>query len=359
MHRSIVVVAVGALLAGGCARPAAGGADAGVQRAGSDGGIGDGGAGPDGGALDAGTPDGGFLAAKYPGDKGIGTDPSVVWAENFEEGSIAKVIARYDDSKPSGLALSTDVPPGSSGTHSLKATASGSGPSAADLYKNLGTGYDALYMRYYVKYQAGAKWHHTGVWLGGYNPPLPYPYPKAGLKPNGDDRFSVSFEPVGSGPNPRMDFYNYWMMMHSWMAQPSGSTAYYGNTILHDTSVKVPDGKWFCVEEYLRLNPDPTSGAGAELTLWVNDKRVQDFTDTAPLGYWVRDKFCPKNADGTECTNYEPANPTLVPLDLQFRSTTALKINAFWPQNYITSGGAGSVWFDDMVLAKRRIGCLR
>ena len=36
-----------------------------------------------------------------------------------------------------------------------------------------------------------------------------------------------------------------------------------------------------------------------------------------------------------------------------------LKLNAFWPQNYITDPVAGSVWFDDMVIAKQRIGCLR
>jgi len=43
---------------------------------------------------------------------------------------------------------------------------------------------------------------------------------------------------------------------------------------------------------------------------------------------------------------------TLIPLELPWRSTTALKLNVFWPQNYTTSGGDGSVWYDDMVVAK-------
>ena len=93
--------------------------------------------------------------------------------------------------------------------------------------------------------------------------------------------------------------------------------------------------------------------------MWLDDQSWMQFNDTSPLGYWVKDKFCPDSAVGTECTNYKPANPTLVPLDLQYRSTTALKLVAFWPQNYITNGGAGSVWYDDMVLAKKRVGCIQ
>ena len=284
----------------------------------------------------------------------------MVWAENFEEGTVTAVRARYDSGQnTAGMALVADKPALSRGATSLQLTSSGTGANATDLYKNLGAGYDELYVRYYAKYQAGVQWHHTGVWVGGYNPPSNWPNPQAGLKPNGDDRFSVSFEPIEAATNARMDFYNYWMTMHSWMAVPSGNTAYYGNTLLHDPAVRAVDDTWFCVELRIKLNPNPASPAGGELALWINDALVQDFTDTTPVGYWVRDKFCPDAATGTECTQYRPTPATLVPLDLRYRSVAPLKLNAFWPQNYITSGGAGSVWYDDMVMATRRIGCLR
>jgi hypothetical protein len=117
--------------------------------------------------------------------------------------------------------------------------------------------------------------------------------------------------------------------------------------------------QWQCIELHIKLNPDPASAAGAELGVWVDDQVIVQFTDAAPLGYWVKDKFCPNAATGTECTQYKPSNPTLVPLDLRYRSTASLKLNVFWPQNYITDTGAGSVWYDDMVLAKSRVGCLR
>src|SRR6185436_9828410 len=103
---------------------------------------------------------------------------------------------------------------------------------ASDFYKNLGTGYDEVYMRWYVKYQAGVLWHHSGVWFGGYNPASNWPSPHAGEKPSGMDRFSISVEPVwGSGTaSPKFDFYNYWMNMHNNVS----SGLFYGNPIIND-----------------------------------------------------------------------------------------------------------------------------
>ncbi|MBK7586385.1 MAG: hypothetical protein IPI67_40130 [Myxococcales bacterium] len=324
----------------------------------SGGGAGTGGSSSGGGGVSSGGASGQTLSSKYPGDVGIENDPNVIWVENFEEASVQAVTTRYESSQAKGLSLDAEVPSASKGKASGKFTANGSGPNAVDLYKKL-PGQAELYARYYARYGAGAEWHHTGVWLGGYNPASNWPNPQAGLKPNGDDRFSVSFEPMTKAPNPRMDFYNYWMKMHSWMDSPSGNTAYYGNSFVHQSAMTAKDNQWMCIEIHIKLNPSASSGAGAELGLWVNDQSVAQFTDTTPTGYWIKDKFCPNSADGTECTDYKPANPTLVPLDLQYRSTAALELNAFWPQNYITSGGAGSVWYDDMVLAKTRVGCIQ
>jgi len=333
-------------------------ASGGTSGTGAGGSAGSGGSGA-GGSAGSGA---GGIAAKYPGDVGIGQDPDVIWVENFEEGSVGAVTGRYDDHKNSpGMALVSDVPAKSGGKASMKLTASGNGANATDFYKKLAPGYEELYVRYYAKYQANVAWHHTGVWVGGYNPASKWPNPQAGLKPNGDDRFSVSLEPMEQGQDVRMDFYNYWMKMHSWMAQPSGSTAYYGNSLVHLKSLQASGDKWMCIELHIKLNPSGANGKGAELGLWVNDQSVDQFSDTKPLGYWIRDKFCPTTANSSECTNYPPASgTTMIPLDLQYRSTTALELNAFWPQNYITKAGAsGSVWYDDMVVAKKRIGCLQ
>jgi hypothetical protein len=156
-----------------------------------------------------------------------------------------------------------------------------------------------------------------------------------------------------------MDFYNYWMNMHSWMATPSGSTAYYGNSTIHDPSVVAPGDQWICVEMHVKLYSDTQSAKGGVLGLWQDDKLIQEFTETGPMGYWIRDKFCPVSSTDPECTaNHTPTDP-IVPLDLQLRNTTALKLNYLWMQNYITDSGSGSVLFDDVVVAKRRIGCIQ
>ena len=297
----------------------------------------------------------GGIASNYPGDVGIENDPAVVWAENFEEGSVQAVVSRYQNAANSaGMALVSDVPAASSGAASMALTAGGSGPAATDLYKRFDRSYDEIHVRYYVKYSAGVEYHHTGVWFGGYNPPLDWPSPHAGEQPNGSDRFSISFEVTGGPPNPRMDFYNYWMSMHA------GPNAYWGNTLIHDTNVFAPDDQWFCVEVGLRLNPDPASPAGAELSLRVDDQPIITFNDQGPVGYWLWDKFCPDGADGPECTDYPPDPGTrLVPLDQQYRNTANLGINYFWPQNYITDAPAGPVYYDDMVVATEFIGCIQ
>ncbi len=309
---------------------------------------------PDGGA--------GGLASKYPCDNGIANDPAVVWVENFEEGSVSAVTSRYDSSNdPAGMSLTGDKPAKSCGAASMTLTSSGDGANATDLYKSFPPGYDEWFVRWYAKYQTGnITWHHVGVWFGGYNPPIPYPNPQAGLKPNGDDRFSVSIEPVwdvGTGAA-RFDTYDYWMQMHSWMAQPSGNTAYYGNALINENAFKVDEGSWVCLEVHVKLNTDLASGAGAMLEVWKNDQLVVSYDDTGPKGYWIRDKFCIPASDGTECTQYPAPFDTV--LDLQYRSVSALKLNAFWPQNYITqTGNTGSLQLDDMVIATTRIGCMQ
>jgi len=297
------------------------------------------------------------LSAMYPQDVGLGNDPAVIWFEDFEEGSIGAITARYDQSQGQArMSLETNGAP--KGT--ALAMNAGGGVQAVDLYKQL-PDHDDVFVRWYVKYDQNVPWHHSGMWFGGYNPGMSYPSPMAGNRPNGDDRFSIALEMAFDINNaiPRLDFYNYWMTMHSWMAPPvnDNGTAYYGNSFVHQNGFSSDAGKWICLEVHAKLNPSGSSGAGAMLEVWKNDAVVASFTDNSPLGWWIRDKFCPGTADGTECTDY-PA-PATETLDLQFRSTTAYGINAFWPQNYITDSATGTLRFDQMVVATTRVGCMQ
>jgi hypothetical protein len=114
-----------------------------------------------------------------------------------------------------------------------------------------------------------------------------------------------------------------------------------------------------CVEVHLKLNTDVASAAGAALDLWKNDVLVQHFDSQSPLGCWIKDKFCPVGADGSECTDYPSlCKQPYVPADLQWRSTSALQITGIGFGNYITEGTGGSVHYDHVVAATAHIGCL-
>jgi hypothetical protein len=344
------------LSCGACTAPETCGGGGRASVCGSPGTMGD--AQAEGGGTEGGTgtPDGaaGTLASRYPCDKGIESDPAFVWGENFEEASMTAFTSRYDqvDNVP-GMALDSNIPTKSCGAHSMSLT-SGGAVSATDFYKKL-PDQEELFVRWYVKYQAGAPWHHTGVWFGGYDPPQTYPSPHAGTKPAGDDLFSIAIEPIWNvgSPNPDFDFYNYWMQMHTCS---SCAGAYWGNELVSRNSFTADDNQWVCVETHAKLNTDLTSSTGAILEVWKNDALVQSFPETGKVGFWVQDHFCPAGADGSQC-NYSPFAPG--PLDLQFRSTATLQLNYFWPQNYVTSTQTGTIQFDDMVVATSRIGCLQ
>src|SRR5215469_6553889 len=298
------------------------------------------------------------LAQKHPGDVGIGSDPAVVFYDNFSEASVAALVARYTSFKNTGgMALVADHPPNSPSPHAIQLTAGGA-QQETNIYKDLSPGYDELYIRYYVKYLGSGLWSHSGMWFGGANPMLPYPYPHAGSRPVGNDRFIIAFEAKPSFTGDPLDFYNYWMGMHSYMADPAGKTdAYYGNTLLHDAQLLTGSDNWTCYEIHLKLNPEMTNGTGAVLELWKNDTLVRRFDDTGPYGYWTGDRFCPNDADGTECTKYRPANPNPTLLNQQYRTVPQLKINYVWPTHFNTSSTPSSMRFDDMVVAQQRIGC--
>src|SRR3989442_14332828 len=140
------------------------------------------------------------IAARYPGDVGIETDPDVFFVERFDEGTIASLAARYEDVLNQGdLSFVADVASGSAASNSLLMTAVGGATSGAHLFKTLAADGRAqngtVYLRYYVKYRSPFPPHHNGVWMGGANPPRDWPNPQARTRPGGNDPFNAATEP--------------------------------------------------------------------------------------------------------------------------------------------------------------------
>jgi hypothetical protein len=279
------------------------------------------------------------IAAKYSRDVGIANDPDVILAEMFED-SIGAIASRWTQAdNTAGMSLSTDRPAASGGSRSLLMTSLGGSTTGGHLYKNLGAGYDQVFLRYYVKYSGSGTYHHSGGWLGGFNPPTNWPQGGAGEKPTGTDKFSIGPEP--NDPARRFDLYTYWMDMR---VSPDGVN-YWGNTLVRDPSLVARSDQWMCVEIMVKMNTPPSESNG-ELALWIDGNEIVHLRQGSPLGTWFFNMFTP----GTTGTPFE---------GFRWRATDLLKMNWLWLKHYTTadpSGFVGRMWWDHVVLARKYIG---
>jgi len=288
-------------------------------------------------------PPGGGIAALYPGDTGIENHPDVVFVEKFEEPTTADLYARWTDVlNGSAMSFNSDVVPGSTGSKSLNIPWTGGGVSnGGHLYKLFSPGIDdTLYVRYYIKYPTSGQYRHDGLWMGGYNPPLTYPNPRAGIKPVGNDRFAAAAEQ--SDDSSHFDHYNYWMNMRI-----SGDGNYWGNTLLNNPNVKATEGQWVCVEHMVKLN-NPVTAFNGEHAIWLDGIKVSHLGQGFPNGTWSGGNFT-QNPNGSPFEGF------------RWRSDANLDLNWIWLQNYSPddpAGFTGSMKFDHVVVARSYIGCL-
>jgi hypothetical protein len=288
----------------------------------------------------------GGLASKYKGDKGIENDPDVIFAENFDEGSMDAVKSRWESVKDIEImSLSKDVPQASAGKHSLLMTHIGGKGTGGHLYRRLLPGYDQLYIRFYVKFDTDCAPIHHFVHVGGYNPPTPWPQGGAGNRPVGNERFTTGVEPYAE--KWRWDFYSYWMGMRS-----SPDSASWGHDFINDDGLKAQRGKWICVELMMKMN-SPVTDKNGEQSLWIDGKLwskdgqvISRLGKGFPKGKWVWDSFIP--------------DPKGQPFEgFQWRNTEDLKLNFLWLLLYTTKAPPGhisKIWFDDIVVAKKYVG---
>jgi len=305
-------------------------------------------------------PEGSGLAAKYPGDRGIESDPQVVFAEGFEQGSAEKLRESWDSvSSPEIMSFSDHTPEGSAGRRSLLMSHVGGKGTGGHLYKSLPRGFDRLYLRFYVKFDPNCNPIHHFVHLGGYHPPTPWPQGGAGTRPAGNDRFSTGVEPHGDAWV--WDYYTYWMEMRG--SPPRGQT--WGNSFIRDPDLRVERGKWVCVEVMMKMND--VGDSNGEMALWIDGRLVSHLGKGFPKGKWIYDKFLPGSGGegvrwndqtgGGEVTNVPVGGQ---PFDgFRWRTTEDLKLNYLWLLLYITrapEGHVSKVWFDHVVLAKEYVG---
>ncbi len=276
-------------------------------------------------------PEGPGLSSKYPADKGIGKDPAVFFADDFESGDLKK----WDD-KGGTIAV---VAVGAHGGSKCVATPMEKGKNnGGEAKKWFMPGADRVFARVYVKFSEDYQYCHHFLWMSG-NPPKDKwrSFGKAGLKPDGT-YFSTGMEPWfawGKNPSPgELNFYAYFMDM----GVDKKMNKYWGNSFFppgpgrgkagdEKTRVLPKLGAWQCWEFMLEANaPGKADGKQA---MWLDGKLVGAFEG------------------------------------IRWRDDAAIKVNCFWLEHYGYDSGdptkgvtkeKQTVWFDDVVIAKEYIG---
>ena len=359
--------------------------------------------GGDGPGPGPGTPGEG-IAANYPLDGGIESDPMVIFAEDFESGDLDSLLDRWSDTKnEGGMSLASDSPVASQGSRALQMTRLGGNDTGGHVRKRLeqinAASNDKLHLRYYIKlddYVLGQKsdgrggfytsylqgsHHHTGGGLSGVNHNCNWGMGRAGIRPTGgsytpscpgdsnhpiyDNRFSARLEMRTEDNmddhafrNDRMDFYNYWMGMHHNASSPQ----YYGNSFVGDYGLQYNRQEWVCVEYMVKLN-NPVSAKNGEIKLWINGRLVTHLYEGNPQGKWLHSAFLPLNGSAyiwnQENWTYSMNQVSVTPFEgFQWRDNEVLKLNIVSLAYYVTKDtqGNGRVWYDNVVVAKDYIG---
>lgn len=299
------------------------------------------------------------IAAKYPGDQGIGKDSRIVFFEDFEGPNLAAVTRDWESVKFAEImSLSDDTPAGMGGKSLLVKHVGGQG-TGTHLYRRLKTSHDKLFYRFYVKFDRECAPIHHFFHVGGYHPATAWPQGGAGERPQGNERFSTGVEPFGK--QWRWDYYSYWMEMRG--SPPRGQT--WGNSFVNNSKVKVTKGNWQCVELMMKLNE--VGKSNGEMALWIDGRQVSHLGPGFPSGKWVFDKFLPgQGGKGVRWNDEKKDRETLKfpgkgkPFGgFRWRDNDKLQLNFIWLLCYITkspSKHVSKIWFDQIVVATEYIG---
>lgn len=349
------------------ATPASGGQSA-TGGSGAGGTTGTGGGGAIGGSGGSGQGGDGTLSEQYPNDEWDLNDPAIIFASGFENGLADWDISSYTGDTAEAITDPAEVNSGS-GAMKLSFTLTGlqgqgdASVRASAFFTNE-TG--LYYVRYYMRYQDGtARPHHAngtrvfapGGDVGG----------TAGIQPEGDVRFNTTIDIDGEG---RHFFYTYWHEMRSGRCNDGtavpgcegdqGTTYYYGNRFKPADQTAIDRYQWRCYEYVMRSNtPNEYDG---EQGFWIDDALVGMFRTGEPLGEWLRDNFYTEGEWGTTPdTPFEGYNWRTSSIVDQVR--VSLAIYQEWGtlndnrDDTPVKAEEQAVYYDDVVIATRRIGC--
>ena len=285
-------------------------------------------------------PEGDGIAAKYPGDLGIEKDPAVILADGFEDcSSPADLRGKWDFLFHDANMRITEEP---ADVHGGKKALQFTVPQqraalAIGVDKELASEQDALFLRWYAKFEKGyfvrgGSVHNGGsisahYFVDGQSTP--------GIRADGRNKFLANYESENStGASPGMlNVYCY----HPEQGGDFGDHFYPPGRVVPGSEVRsgaatfgpdfvarpdvIPElGRWYCYEYMMKANtPGRRDG---RIACWLDGKLVADFPN------------------------------------LRLRDAGTLKINHFGIGLFIARNDAraNTKWYDDVVAATSYIG---
>ncbi len=208
---------------------------------------------------------------------------SVIFRDDFESPESLKKYFEIRGLKDGGARLVSAPGLAHSGSGAIQFTAVAKDGRESGVGANgwLGPkGYDCVYFRRYIKFAADydqGDLNHVGGGLAAVAGTNRYDrMGSAGVRPQGDDRFTSSFEPWrdwGRSPAPGYMFlYTYWMDM-----KQDRDGHYWGNMLGPESQdrLTLQRNRWYCLEHMIRAND--VGKANGELAAWIDGKLYLHF----------------------------------------------------------------------------------
>jgi hypothetical protein len=273
------------------------------------------------------------IAARYPFDAGIASDPAVIFADDFETYSSAGgLTSRWSEAYHSGnIRIATEAANVFRGAKSVELSVPQTNSEVSNtLAKVVSPGRDALFLRFYARFNEG--FNVVGSSHNGATVSAQYCCP--GVRADGFNKFLVSYEAwrdSAASANPgRLNAYIYhpdqrdiWgdHFFPTGIVLPFSSTPFnFGPEFTARPDITPPLGPWRCYEMMVKANaPGQRDG---RVAFWLDGQLIADFPN------------------------------------LRLRETTALKIDRFTIDLHVFRNNLGVArkWYDNVVAATSYIG---
>jgi hypothetical protein len=278
-------------------------------------------------------PSGSGLAERYPLDAGIASDPAVIFADDFESyGSAAGLTGKWNEAYHSeNIRIATEAANVFSGGKSLEFTVPQTSTEVSNtVAKVVSPGRDALFLRYYARFDAG--FNVVGSSHNGSTVSAKYCCP--GVRADGYNKFLVSYEAwrgdAGTANPGQLNAYVYhpdqrdiWgdHFFPTGIVLPFSITPFdFGPEFVPRPDVTPVLGRWYCYEVMVKANtPGQRDG---RIAFWLDGQLIADFPN------------------------------------LRLRETTALTIDRFTLDLHVFSNNLAPArkWYDNVVAATSYIG---